>query len=73
MNSNQDTIFEWYDFQVRLETDKVISTTSGHLQQIPNELDIDLHSRYAKLAQMIDDDSRHAAIKNNYRRRYRIL
>jgi hypothetical protein len=31
----------------------------------PKEFDID-HSRYAKLAQMIDDDSRHAAIKNNY-------
>jgi MoaA/NifB/PqqE/SkfB family radical SAM enzyme len=29
------------------------------------ELDID-HERYAKLARMIDDDSRHAAIKNNY-------
>jgi MoaA/NifB/PqqE/SkfB family radical SAM enzyme len=29
------------------------------------ELNID-HSRYAKLAAMIDDDSRHAAIKNNY-------
>jgi len=31
----------------------------------PKELDID-HSRYAKLAQMIDDDSRHAVVKNNY-------
>ena len=31
----------------------------------PVELDID-HSRYAKLATMIDDDSRHAALKNNY-------
>jgi len=28
-------------------------------------LDID-HSRYAQLATMIDEDSRHAAIKNNY-------
>ncbi len=31
----------------------------------PVELEID-HSRYAKLATMIDDDSRHAALKNNY-------
>src|SRR2546422_10798313 len=31
----------------------------------PIELDID-HARYEKLAQMIDADSRHAAIKNNY-------
>src|SRR5438477_5039265 len=28
-------------------------------------LDID-HARYARLARMIDEDSRHAAIKNNY-------
>src|SRR5215204_5720074 len=31
----------------------------------PAELDID-HERYAKLARMIDDDSRHAVLKNNY-------
>ncbi|MEJ7710731.1 MAG: hypothetical protein WKF84_12900 [Pyrinomonadaceae bacterium] len=31
----------------------------------PVELDID-HARYGKLAHMIDEDSRHAAIKNNY-------
>jgi hypothetical protein len=31
----------------------------------PKELEID-HERYSRLARMIDDDSRHAAIKNNY-------
>ena len=66
MHSNQDTIFDWYDFLKHdLKPDKVnfnyIRTPSAD----PIELDIDL-TRYSKLAQMIDDDSRHAAIKNNY-------
>ena len=66
MNSNQDTIFEWYDFlKYDLKPDKVNFNYIRPPSADPTELEID-HSRYAKLAQMIDDDSRHAAIKNNY-------
>jgi MoaA/NifB/PqqE/SkfB family radical SAM enzyme len=66
MHSNQDTIFEWYDFlKYELKPDKVNFNYIRPPSADPIELDID-HSRYAKLAQMIDDDSRHAAIRNNY-------
>ena len=66
MHSNQDTIFEWYDFLKHdLKPDKVNFNYIRPPSADPIELDID-HTRYAKLARMIDDDSRHAAIKNNY-------
>jgi MoaA/NifB/PqqE/SkfB family radical SAM enzyme len=66
MHSNQDTIFEWYDFlKYDLKPDKVNFNYIRPPSADPIELDID-HSRYARLAQMIDADSRHAAIKNNY-------
>src|SRR2546422_4828273 len=66
MNSNQDRIFEWYDFLKHdLKPDKVNFNYIRPPSADPIELDIDL-TRYSKLAQMIDDDSRHAAIKNNY-------
>ncbi|MFN2481913.1 MAG: radical SAM protein [Pyrinomonadaceae bacterium] len=66
MNTNQDTIFEWYDFlKYDLKPDKVNFNYIRPPSADPVELDID-HSRYARLAAMIDDDSRHAAIKNNY-------
>lgn len=66
MHSNQDTIFEWYDFLKHdLKPDKVNFNYIRPPSADPIELDIDL-TRYAKLANMIDDDSRHAAIKNNY-------
>jgi MoaA/NifB/PqqE/SkfB family radical SAM enzyme len=66
MHSNQDTIFAWYDFLKHdLKPDKVNFNYIRPPSADPIELDID-QSRYAKLAQMIDDDSRHAAIKNNY-------
>jgi MoaA/NifB/PqqE/SkfB family radical SAM enzyme len=66
MNTNQDTIFEWYDFlKYELKPDKVNFNYIRPPSADPKELEID-HSRYAKLAQMIDEDSRHAAIKNNY-------
>ncbi|HEV2914466.1 MAG TPA: radical SAM protein [Pyrinomonadaceae bacterium] len=66
MHSNQDTIFEWYDFlKYDLKPDKVNFNYIRPPSADPIELDID-HSRYARLAQMIDDDSRHAALKNNY-------
>jgi len=66
MNSNQDRIFEWYDFLKHdLKPDKVnfnyIRPPSAH----PKELIID-KTRYDKLSHMISEDSRHAAIKNNY-------
>lgn len=66
MHSNQDTIFEWYEFLKHdLKPDKVNFNYIRPPSADPIELDID-KSRYAKLAEMIDDDSRHAAIKNNY-------
>jgi MoaA/NifB/PqqE/SkfB family radical SAM enzyme len=66
MHSNQETIFEWYDFlKYDLKPDKVNFNYIRPPSADPIELDID-HSRYAKLAHMIDDDSRHAAIKNSY-------
>src|SRR5437763_9544186 len=66
MHSNQDTIFEWYDFlKHELKPDKVNFNYIRPPSADPVELDID-HERYARLGQMIDDDSRHAAIKNNY-------
>jgi MoaA/NifB/PqqE/SkfB family radical SAM enzyme len=66
MNTNQDTIFEWYDFlKYDLKPDKVNFNYIRPPSADPKELDID-HARYSKLAAMIDDDSRHAAIKNNY-------
>src|SRR6187399_1369608 len=66
MNSNQDRIFEWYNFlKYDLKPDKVNFNYIRPPSADPKELEID-HSRYAKLAQMIDDDSRHAALKNNY-------
>src|SRR5207248_4638820 len=66
MNSNQDRIFEWYDFLKHdLKPDKVNFNYIRPPSADPIELEID-HTRYAKLANMIDDDSRHAAIKNNY-------
>src|SRR5436305_6441970 len=66
MRSNQDTIFEWYDFLKHdLKPDKVNFNYIRPPSADPIELEIN-HTRYAKLANMIDDDSRHAAIKNNY-------
>ena len=66
MHSNQDTIFDWYDFLKHdLKPDKVNFNYIRPPSADPIELDIDL-TRYARLANMIDDDSRHAAIKNNY-------
>ncbi|MDQ2855024.1 MAG: radical SAM protein [Acidobacteriota bacterium] len=66
MNTNQDTIFDWYDFlKYDLKPDKVNFNYIRPPSADPKELEID-HSLYARLAAMIDDDSRHAAIKNNY-------
>ena len=66
MNSNQDTIFDWYDFLKHdLKPDKININYIRPPSKDPNELNFD-HSRYAKLSDMILDDVKNAAIKNNY-------
>src|SRR2546427_10984179 len=66
MHSNQDTIFEWYDFlKYELKPDKVNFNYIRPPAADSEELEID-HARYAKLSAMIDEDSRRGAIKNNY-------
>jgi len=66
MRSNQDTIFEWYEFlKYELKPDKININYIRPPSADPAELDFD-HERYARLAQMILEDTRNAAIKNNY-------
>ena len=66
MRSNEDTIFEWYDFLKHdLKPDKVNINYIRPPSADPNELNFD-HNRYAQLSQMILDDTRNAALKNNY-------
>ena len=66
MNSNQDTIFDWYDFlKYDLKPDKININYIRPPSKDPNELNFD-HNRYAKLSQMILDDVKNSAIKNNY-------
>jgi MoaA/NifB/PqqE/SkfB family radical SAM enzyme len=66
MNSNQDRIFEWYDFlKYELKPDKVNVNYIRPPSARPKELLID-KARYDSLVHRISEDSRHAAIKNNY-------
>jgi MoaA/NifB/PqqE/SkfB family radical SAM enzyme len=66
MNSNQDKIFEWYDFlKHELKPDKVNFNFIRPPAADPVELEID-HTRYAKLGAMIDEDSRSGATRNQY-------
>ena len=66
MNSNQDRIFEWYDFlRYELKPDKINFNYIRPPAAKPEELNIDL-SRYQKLTRMIDDDSRRGVISNHY-------
>ncbi|MDQ3088755.1 MAG: radical SAM protein [Acidobacteriota bacterium] len=66
MNSNQDTIFDWYDFlKYDLKPDKININYIRPPSKDPNELNFD-HNRYAKLSEMILDDVKNSAIKNNY-------
>lgn len=66
MNSNQDRIFEWYDFlKHELRPDKINVNYIRPPSADPKECEIDLE-RYHQLGRLIDDDSRHAAVKNNY-------
>ena len=66
MHSNQDTIFDWYDFlKYDLKPDKININYIRPPSNDPIELEFD-HERYAKLSKMILDDVKSAAIKNNY-------
>jgi len=66
MNSNQDTIFDWYDFlKYDLKPDKININYIRPPSKDPNELNFD-HNRYAKLSEMILADVKNSAIKNNY-------
>jgi MoaA/NifB/PqqE/SkfB family radical SAM enzyme len=66
MNSNQDAIFDWYDFlKFELKPDKINFNYIRPPVADQRELQID-GTRYAALAAMIDEDSRHGAIKNHY-------
>jgi MoaA/NifB/PqqE/SkfB family radical SAM enzyme len=66
MNSNQDRIFEWYDFlKYELKPDKVNINYIRPPSARPKELLID-KSRYDTLVHRISEDTRHAANKNNY-------
>jgi MoaA/NifB/PqqE/SkfB family radical SAM enzyme len=66
MNSNQDRIFEWYDFlKYELKPDKVNVNYIRPPSARPKELLID-KNRYDQLVQKISQDSRHALLKNNY-------
>ena len=66
MNSNQDTIFEWYDFlKYELKPDKVNFNYIRPPAADCKELEID-SARYARLAAKIDEDSRRGSIKNHY-------
>ena len=66
MNSNQDRIFDWYDFLKNdLQPDKVNVNYIRPPSMVPHELDIDI-SRYHELTERISQDSAHSALKNAY-------
>ena len=66
MHSNQDTIFEWYDFlKCELKPDKVNFNYIRPPSADPIELDIN-GALYAQLAARIDADSRSGALRNHY-------
>ncbi len=66
MRSNEDTIFEWYDFLKHdLKPDKVNINYIRPPSADPMELEFD-RRRYAELSQMILDDTKNAVLKNSY-------
>lgn len=66
MASNEETIFDWYDFLKHdLKPDKVNINYIRPPSADPKELEFD-PNRYAQLSQMILDDTKNAALKNNY-------
>ncbi|HMY76451.1 MAG TPA: radical SAM protein, partial [Blastocatellia bacterium] len=63
MNSNQDRIFEWYDFlRYELKPDKINVNYIRPPSAKAEELNIDLN-RYRELSRMIDSDSQRGVIK----------
>ncbi len=66
MASNEETIFDWYDFlKYDLKPDKININYIRPPSNDPKELDFD-HEKYAQLSHMILEDVKNAAIKNNY-------
>lgn len=66
MASNEETIFEWYDFlKYDLKPDKININYIRPPSNDPKELEFD-HEKYAQLSHMILEDVKNAAIKNNY-------
>ena len=66
MHSNEDTIFEWYDFlKYDLKPDKVNINYIRPPSADPTELEFD-HRRYQELSHMILEDTKNAALKNSY-------
>jgi MoaA/NifB/PqqE/SkfB family radical SAM enzyme len=66
MNSNQDAIFDWYDYlKNELRPDKVNFNYIRPPAADSRELNID-GERYARLSAMISEDSRRGAIHNHY-------
>lgn len=66
MHSNEETIFDWYDFlKYDLKPDKVNINYIRPPSADPIELQFD-HTRYAKLSNMILEDTKNATLKNNY-------
>jgi MoaA/NifB/PqqE/SkfB family radical SAM enzyme len=66
MNSNQDRIFEWYEFlKYDLKPDKVNVNYIRPPSAVPHELDIDV-TRYYRLTEQIGRDSVDSVLKNSY-------
>jgi MoaA/NifB/PqqE/SkfB family radical SAM enzyme len=66
MHSNEETIFDWYDFlKYDLKPDKININYIRPPSKDPIELQFD-HKRYAKLSGMILDDVKNSTLKNNY-------
>jgi MoaA/NifB/PqqE/SkfB family radical SAM enzyme len=66
MHSNQDRIFEWYEFLKQdLRPDKINFNYIRPPVPDPEELQID-RAKYARLARQIEEDSRRGVIRNHY-------
>jgi MoaA/NifB/PqqE/SkfB family radical SAM enzyme len=66
MHSNEDTIFDWYDFLKNdLRPDKININYIRPPSNDPIELEFD-HNRYSELSHMILEDVKNSALKNNY-------
>ena len=66
MASNEETIFDWYDFLKHdLKPDKININYIRPPSNDPKELEFD-HEKYSQLSHMILEDVKNSAIKNNY-------